>query len=340
MAEELSVGLSCPSCGGALQLDEGEQVLNCRYCDSTLFIEGDRGVQTVSFKNKVQEGDVMRIAEGWWRKGLKARDLKKVGRVTEVYPIYLPFWSATTKAAGWVFGYEERQRRDSQGRVTTERVHREAMVLKDYRFSEIACDPGDLGIRSLRNFTGERALEDFAMIPTYERTSSADDARSKAESEARSSARREAGIPHVTFERIITIPRQLSVIYYPVWVVRYSYRDRMYVLTVDGVTGQVLSGRAPGDPLFQSLAITAGSAVAGIIGGAGLLAAFLGGMGEDGGYFAIGGLVAGLAILFFTYRFFRLGSEREEGEFSRKRGSAGALDIGEAFRAMQRGSGP
>ncbi|HOK28329.1 MAG TPA: hypothetical protein PLI21_04825, partial [Methanomassiliicoccaceae archaeon] len=67
----------------------------------------------------------------WWRKGFKARDLKNVGTITEVYPIYLPFWSIGTRVAGWVCGYEERSTTDSKGNTRTEKVYKEEMVLQD-----------------------------------------------------------------------------------------------------------------------------------------------------------------------------------------------------------------
>jgi hypothetical protein len=278
----------------------------------------------------------VQVAEAWWKKGFKARDLKKVGKATEIYPIYLPFWSNVTKVAGWICGYEERTRSDSKGNTTTERVYKEVMVLHDYRFSQIACDPGDLGIRSLRNFSGERTFEDFTMIPTFETTSSVDEAKKMAEGEAVAQARRGAGVPHITFERIYTIPKKMSVIYYPVWVVRYSYRDRMYVVTVDGVSGQVLSGRAPGDPLFQSMAITGGTAAAGLISGFGLVFAGLEGSGNSP-YIALFALAIGLGILYGTYRFFRNGSEIVEGEFQGKRGdqTANPLDMEGIMKALE-----
>ena len=43
----VSVGLNCPSCGGAIQVDEGENVVNCKYCGSLLWAEGDAGGQAV-----------------------------------------------------------------------------------------------------------------------------------------------------------------------------------------------------------------------------------------------------------------------------------------------------
>jgi hypothetical protein len=207
------------------------------------------------------------------------------------------------------------------------------MVLQDYNFSEIACDPGDLGIRTLRNFAGETNFADFEMIPTFEATTSKDDAVTHAKNDALAKARSGARVPHVTFERLHVLPRRLSMVYYPVWVVRYKYRDRMYMTTVDGVTGQTMSGRAPGDPLFQSLAVTAGTSLGGIIAAAGLI--FANGTAE----IALGGLAVGVVILFITYRFFRHGSEIVEGEFKEKKASSKQTlaDIGNIAKQIQGG---
>jgi hypothetical protein len=119
--------------------------------------------------------------------------------------------------------------------------------------------------------------------------------------------------------------------YYPVWIVRYTYRDRMYMTTVDGVTGQVLSGRAPGDPLFQSLAITAGTSVGGLAAALGII---LSGVADE---LAIVGLIAGGAILYITYRFFRHGSEIVEGEFKHKPASVAQTikELQSAARTLQ-----
>jgi DNA-directed RNA polymerase subunit RPC12/RpoP len=329
----ISVGLNCPACGGAISVSEGEDTVPCQYCGSMLFIEGDKGVSTIAFTNKVARQNAVAAAQAWWARGLKARDLRKVGKVTEVYPIYLPFWRTLTRVAGWVCGYEERRRTDKDGHVTVERIPKEVMVLQDYNFSEIACDPGDLGIRTLRNFTGDTNFADFEMIPTFEATTSKDDAVVHAKNDALSRARSSAKVPHVTFERLHVLPKRLSMVYYPVWVVRYNYRDRMYMTSVDGVTGQVMSGRAPGDPLFQSLAVTGGTSLGGIAAAAGLI--FSNGSAE----IALGGLAVGVAILYVTYRFFRHGSEIVEGEFKEKKASTkeALREIGDLAKQIQGG---
>lgn len=303
----------------------------CPYCSSTLFIEGDKGVTTIAFRNKMAKQGAVDASRRWWSRGWKARDLKRVGKISEVYPIYLPFWRATTRVAGWICGYEIRRHTDSKGRVHEQKVPKEVMILNDYRFSEIAADPGDLGIRSLKNFSGETSFADFDMIPTFEATTSRDDAVSHARAEALSRARSSARIPRVTMERLHILPRRLSMVYYPVWVVRYDYRDRTYLTTVDGVTGHMLSGRAPGDPLFQSLAITAGSSVGGLLAAGGIL------LSDVAAELMIVGLAAGAIVLYLTYRFFRHGSEIVEGDFRHKPASVSQTvrELQDVARSLQ-----
>jgi DNA-directed RNA polymerase subunit RPC12/RpoP len=327
----IEVGLNCPACGGAIKVIEGENTVNCQYCGSMLFVEGDAGVTTISFKNMITRETAVLASVSWWKKGFKARDLKKVGQVLECYPIYIPFWNTTSRVAGWICGYEERTHSDGK-RTYTERIPKEELVLREYRFSEIACDPGDLGIRQLKNFSGETALTDFEMIPTFESTTSRDDAVTHAKANALSNARADAHVPHITFERVHVFPKSLSMIYYPVWVVRYSYRDRMYLNTVDGVTGQVLSGRAPGDPLFQSLAVTAGTSIGGLLGATGVIIA------NTSGEAAVGCFIVGVIIMIGTYLFFRHGSEITEGEFSDRGFKLGDLK-GIASQMTGNGSG-
>ncbi|MEM4265255.1 MAG: hypothetical protein QW505_05725 [Thermoplasmata archaeon] len=313
---DISVGLNCPTCGGAIQISEGDNTVICQYCNSTLFVEGDQGVNTIAFKSKFQREHAIAATFDWWKRGLKARDLPKTGKILEAYPIYLPFWSATTRVAGWICGYEERRHTDQRGNVRVERIPKEVMILQDFAFSEIACDPGDIGIAHLRNFQGETTFEDFEMIPTFESTTSKDDALAHARADAINRARAGARVPNVTFERLHAFPKRLSLIYYPVWVVRYSYRDRMYMDTVDGVTGTILSGRAPGDPLYQSLAITGGTSIGGLIAAGGILA------GQADWRIAAAGVVVGIIVLAVTYLFFRHGSEITQGDFKAKRPSA------------------
>lgn len=323
MSADLSVGLTCPVCGGSISVGDGEKNIECKYCNSALHIDGDEGVMIAAFKNKVTREQSIEAVRKWWKKGLKSRDLKTNGKIIECYPIYLPFWKIKVRTAGWVCGYEERRTTDSNGNVRVERIPLERMVLRDVIYSNIACDPGDLGIRKLHNFHGELTLEDFTMLPTFEAVTSKDDALSSAKKYAIDNGIASAGVPHITFHKVNAIIQNISMIYYPIWIIQYEHRERMYLATVDGVTCSILSGRAPGDALFQSLAVTGGAAAGGLVASASIPIALY--SSPELGIFSF---IIGIAISAIAYRFFRNGSERVEGDFksNSKKSSTGLFE--------------
>jgi hypothetical protein len=122
-----------------------------------------------------------------------------------------------------------------------------------------------------------------------------------------------AGVPTVTFKDVHVFPKDLSIVFYPIWVVRYTYSERMYFATVDGITGNVLSGRAPGDNLWRSLAMAAGMAIGGI-GSALSLSILLSGGSEESTGIGIVGLIVCLAVAAGAFAFFRYGSEMTTGD--------------------------
>jgi len=304
---ELTVSLNCPSCGGTLGVEEGALFTNCSYCDALLHLEGEKGIFRTMFKNNLNEQTATEKLKTWFRQGLKARDLPAKAKITELYPIYLPFWRYNARAAGWVCGFEERRYQDSKGRTHTKRIDMERMVFRDYDWTEIACNAGDLGIKTLKNLQGEAVLHDEGSIPTFESTSSSDDARAKGQDGIRAMARSSANVPHITYEKIHVLPRALTLIFYPVWVGRYEYAGRSYFATLDGVTGAILSGRAPGDPLYRAIAMTFGSMAGGLLAGFGI------GVGAGGEVLAAC-VILGVIMFGVTFLFFRHGGEITEGD--------------------------
>jgi len=56
-------------------------------------------------------------------------------------------------------------------------------------------------------------------------------------------------------------------IYYPVWRIRYRYKGRLFGVTLDGVTGKVMHGRAPQDDKYRVLWMLGTSAIVSLIAG-------------------------------------------------------------------------
>ncbi|RQD80666.1 MAG: hypothetical protein D5R96_08355 [Methanocalculus sp. MSAO_Arc2] len=310
MAGRIVFGMNCPSCGGRIDIEEGEQLALCPFCEAAHSLVVDKGVGKIRLKNQLDSERAESAVRTWLGKGLKARDLKTTARITEVSAIYLPFWRLVGRGRAIACGYTERQETDSKGNTQTYTEYQEEIVDKDYIWTEIACDSGDIGVNTLRNTEGEAAPMEEGEVPTFEPTSSRDDANDRAKEGIRNLALQEAssGIQNVTFSRSFVAPKAFELIYYPFWIVRFRYKERGYFAIVDGVTGTILSGRAPGDPLYQTLIIGFGSAVSGSLTGYGvsMLAA------EEGLGFLL--IIVGLVMIAAAYYKFRYGSEIVEGD--------------------------
>lgn len=317
-SSSISVGLPCPACGGAIQVEEAAKSTACPYCASLLWVEGDAGIRRIMFRNLVTRDRVLAAARRWFDKGLKARDLDTAAVVTEAYPIYVPFWRVPCLAAGWVCGWREETHTDSKGHTYTSRVYMEKMVLRDYDWSALACDVGEFGITRLTHTQGPVTAEEEG-IPTFEVTTSPTDALNASVAWAQERGVADARVPHVTFQKIQVIPRGQTLAFLPVWIVRYEYRGRAYFATFDGVTGESISGRAPGDPLAQSLAMAGGSALGGFAIALGIWASGLGLL-DQPWVPAVAGLVLGLFAWAGAFWFFRFGSEIVEGDLPKEAG--------------------
>jgi hypothetical protein len=316
----ITLSLNCPSCGGAVSVQEGASIASCPYCSLLLSVEGDQGVSRLMLKNKLDRSKAETAARNWMSGGLKARDLRQKAEITECYPIYVPFWKLHGRAAGWVCGYREERDRDGD----TSRVYMERMVLKEFDWNGAACDIGDIGIEHLSNLDGEAMLHDEGSIPTFEVTTSPNDAIGLGIEGIRRTAVRSAGVEHETYINMHVFPKGLILLYYPVWMIRYKYTGRMYFVTLDGITEKVLSGRAPGDTLMRSIAMTAGMFVGGFGTAMGLrfLLVVQGDMATAG--LVIMAVCLGIAGLTFT--FFRHGSEVTTGSVK------GGFNFGTMFK--------
>ncbi|RQD82075.1 MAG: hypothetical protein D5R99_00195 [Methanocalculus sp. MSAO_Arc1] len=320
MSQKIVFGMNCPSCGGRIDIQEGEQLALCPFCEAAHSLVVDKGVGKIRLKNTLDAGKAEEIVRAWFKKGLKARDLTEESRITEVSSLYLPFWRLVGQGRAIACGYTERQDTDDKGNTQTSTDYYERVVDREFTWTEIACDSGDIGVTTLRNTEGEAAPLEEGEVPTFEPTSSRDDANDRAKEGIRNMALAEAtaGIENVTFSRSFILPKGFELVYYPFWIVRFRYKERGYFAIVDGVTGQILSGRAPGDPLYQTLIIGFGSAVAGSLTGFGIsmLAA------DDGLGFLL--IIVGLVMIAGAYYKFRYGSEIVEGD---RPGASAGMDM-------------
>ena len=128
------------------------------------------------------------------------------------------------------------------------------------------------------------------------------------------SGRSQRALKSKFFEKFHILRRRLSLVYYPLWIGRYQYRNRSYQVVVDGVKGSVLYGKAPGN-IFYRAAMLVGGMAAGtflLVNGTAIAGFILANADDGDGFFLILlPIVIGLGLIAGGYRKFRYGEEVE-----------------------------
>lgn len=262
MADSVIKGVSCPACGGSLEIGEGMVTLKCKYCGVSLLVRGERGIRRFQQSRDAGEEDSIESARRWMGGMDKARDLRKRAEFDKPFLVYLPFWRVTGKVVGWILGDKVRRktvRRGNRTEVRTERVPVERMLMRDYIWTDAACDVSEFGVQSVEMpkddflaYDRERLQgEGMVFEPTESMTEAVDQAREK----MRKWARDQADVDEVSFEKLNVVDIRTSIVYYPLWVLRYEYKGRTYQMLTDGSSGELLYGRAPGSTLFRAAAL-------------------------------------------------------------------------------------
>jgi len=311
--EKIVKGITCPSCGGELDLREGMKSFNCKYCGTLLVVKGDEGTLKYFVPKKLKREDAISRAMNWLGEGMsKAKGLRQNSRIDEAFLIYIPFWRVKADVVGWVFGQKE----ESSGNSTTY-VDKEIKIQNTFDTTLPACDISELGVKKV-NLTGDEILPiDFEKVQTdgmvFNVIASEKEIEDTVLVNFINEARNEVKLDRINFENYNLVRKHISIVYFPLWVVRYVFNNRTYQVLIDAANGEVSYGKAPGSNLFR--------AIMGIIGtAAGMFLAtffeiFLLSKNPGKFHFAVYAfcLIAGIALMRSAYKKFRYGGEIVEG---------------------------
>ena len=314
-------GVTCPSCGGELDIKEGIRSFNCKYCKTLLIVKSETGPLKYYVPKKVSRDNAINLAYSWMEKGIsKAKGLRNNSKIDEAFMAYIPYWRVRADIVGWVFGQEKRTR--TNGNYTeTYYVDVEREIQSSFDKTYPACDVAELGVKQV-NLTGDdiepvefEKLQQEGMM--FNVISSEDEVHNAAKELFYREALSKVNVDKVSFEHYDIVRDDINIVYYPLWVVRYVFNNRVYQVIVDGEDGSICYGKAPGSNLFR--------AITGILGTAAgmFLITFFSLFGEalSGGKntFKVFGIlslisvIAGVMILKWSYKKFRYGGEIEEG---------------------------
>ncbi len=305
-----SQGLTCPNCNGVVPVPEGARIVTCPFCDMRSLVHGERGIRRWQVVNRLDRQQALEAVSGFYSGMNKARDLKREANIRELFLVYLPYWQVKAFVAGWLFG------RIESGKDSTKPI--EVEVMEEMEWHDAATDVSEFGVH--RIVAAEVDLEPYnaerlhAESLVFEPVESKSEALEEAEMHFVFRGQSKRSLKRKFFERFHILRQRLSIIYYPLWVARYQYRKRSYQVVVDGVSGKVLYGKAPGNILYRAAMLVAGMAAGTFILVNGTIIAGLAvSNSDDGDSFALLLLpiAIGAGLIAAGYRRFRYGEEVE-----------------------------
>ncbi|MFZ5810007.1 MAG: hypothetical protein ACOY16_12055 [Chloroflexota bacterium] len=316
MSEKEAVhGLTCPNCGGVVPVPEGQVIVRCPYCEQRSIVLGERGLPRYQTPLKVERAEAEKALQRFLSSHRAiASDAARTARLEEAFVAYLPFWTAWGRVLGWVFG----QKRVGSG-DDARYEPREVQVVEDCDWNGAACDVGEFGVTTIP--LPQQVLEPFnpdelhrrGMV--FEPVNALSEAQQQAEAYFHSRVERSARLDRVAQVFVRLVKKRFAVVYHPLWVLRYLYRGRAFQVAVDGHSGQVLYGKAPGNTLYRAAVLVGGMALGAFLAiDLPALLLYLGADSDDGsGLFALALflLAAGFVLMGIAYRTFRFGEQYE-----------------------------
>jgi hypothetical protein len=335
---DVSKGLNCPRCGGVVPIPDGHLIVRCPACDFRSIVQGDLGVRRYQVPMRTAREQAVAMLKGFLGNWAVALDARSQAQVSEVFVTYLPFWTLWGRALGWAFG----EKKVGSGK-NQHYEPREVKIAQEMVWTGAACDVGEFGVQQVQltnqpfePFDGE-ALHARGMV--FEPVSSLSEARQAAEKEFEKKASAAAGLDRLSQLFVRFVNQRFGLVYYPLWIIRYLYRGRAFQVVVDGFSGKVLYGKAPGNVFYRAAVLVGGMALGAFVAldvstSLVLAAGASSGSRDNTVLFglAFGALVVGISFIFLAYQAFRYGEYYEYGGTSA--GSKNKTDTKQLFKVV------
>jgi hypothetical protein len=270
VSKRVLTGLTCPSCGGTLDIREGATTLSCKYCETPLAVVGERGVLRLMVLDRLAQDAAGEVVRRWFRSGIrKAPALRREAKFEEAFLAWFPFVRLRFDLVGWVLGVNVRREKRGNRWVEVERpveLQIERPVDRTYPAAEMS----EFGVHTV-NLAGdelvpldEETLRQRGML--FRPNLAPPEVARKLAEKSLAEIQRASSPDRTTFSWLATVRRRTTVVLYPLWVFRYSFRGRTYQALVDAQDGSLAYGKAPGNHLYRAASLVAATGAACFIG--------------------------------------------------------------------------
>jgi hypothetical protein len=291
-------------------IPEGHTIVRCPFCDLRSFVQGERGIRRYHAPCGINRSAAEQSLRTFLSSSMAiARDAGSKAALSEVFLAYLPFWSVWARVMAWAFGQKRVGSRDRKRYEP-----REVRIVEEIIWNEAACDVGEFGVREVPlNMRGlqlfqPELLHSEGMV--FEPVTSHTETQQTASQSIESTIRRKTRLDRLSQLFVRSFKQRFSMVYYPLWGLRYLYRGRVFQVVVDGRSGHVLYGKAPGNTLYRAAVLVAGMAVGAFL-ALDVSTLILFTADDESALFGLVVGLVGLGVMALAYRKFRFGEQYE-----------------------------
>lgn len=272
-------GLMCPQCGGNLSFKEGAKIVNCEYCESSLFLVFKEGIIAYYLPEVITRNSAIERVRSLFNDEEAAIELRSEAVLSDISLYYVPYWRFKTAIFGFVEGMETVDRRyllpdkAEESAFIQEYVKRafeskiERSVHKQIKNIMVvnisASNMSDIGIPNLNSYRQKcsameihRKMDQFPNVGLLKKSEIKDAividrmySQKMAEEEAdkiitQFMETRGSGLYDYT-AHLQELRRRAFLIYYPIWLCKFKFRSRFYRVVIDGLNSKIISAIIP-----------------------------------------------------------------------------------------------
>ena len=255
-----SMVLKCPQCGGPFECDEGARTAVCGFCGVTSVLSGNTGVNRLMIRERIDLNAARTAVRKLLAANVDGEESSVPYRYESARLLFLPFWRMSGMAIGWQWCEKETFTEEVDYDENGTRYTRTVKGVNERIFSLIAkplylnTPAGDYSVfGQLRVGLAATVLKCEALDypDTAARATVVDPLKgvSQARQEALAITRggTDSGESVRREVRINIASEWLALTYYPLWQLLFTSGDRVYPVTVDAVSGDVVTCRFPGE---------------------------------------------------------------------------------------------
>jgi DNA-directed RNA polymerase subunit RPC12/RpoP len=255
--------MQCKNCGANISFDPKLQVMKCEFCGSTYLVETQvkpTGADEKVIIFKVDEREANACFDNWVKKGLfKPGDLPRLLTKSPLQGMYIPSWhfliSTNTNWSGEKRTTRTVTERDSQGRAVNRTVEewQYRNGNRNESYSLFIASSGGLAneemdalapfpVEEAVAFTQEYITGKQAEVPVKTVEQALAEAKQMVEAKEKKAV--ESEVDRITSFNLYYNSETHNLVYVPIWITGYKYKDKYYRVLINGSTKEVV-GKKP-----------------------------------------------------------------------------------------------